>query len=184
MFADLGAPVIDTDEIAHRLTQPGQTATAKILAAFGPEIAGNEGIDRQLLARRVFADPAARRQLESILHPLILAAMEQEAGNIDAPYCVLVIPLLIEAGLQDRVDRILVIEADEAIQIGRVQARDRRDPEQIKNILRAQAGSAQRDAIADDWIVNNGGLDALRSQVAVLHARYLALAGGNAPARD
>lgn len=182
MFAALGVPVIDTDEIAHRLTQPGQPAATKILETFGPGIADDKSIDRRLLAKRVFADPDARRQLESILHPLILAAMEQEIRNVDAPYCLLVIPLLIEAGLENRVDRILVIETDETIQIRRVQARDRRDPEQIRGILHAQASPARRDAVADDRIVNNGDLAALESQVAALHARYLALARGNAPA--
>lgn len=183
MFAALGAPVIDADDIAHRLTQPNQPATAKILEVFGPDIADNNGINRQSLAQRVFASPDARRQLESILHPLILGAMEQEIRNVSTPYCLLVIPLLIEAGLEEMVDRILVIDADEAKQIQRVQARDHRDPDQIRNILHTQASPAQRDAVADDRIINNGDLAALQSQVAALHARYLALAGENAPAR-
>lgn len=183
MFAALGVPVIDADEIAHRLTQPGQPATDKILGTFGPEVADDNGIDRQVLAQRVFADPAARRALESILHPLILAAMEQEARNATAPYCLLVLPLLIEAGLRDRVDRVLVVEADENIRIQRVQARDRRDPEQIRNILHNQASPAQRDAVADDQITNNGDLHALRLQVATLHTRYLAMTNGNTPTK-
>jgi dephospho-CoA kinase len=182
MFAALDAPVIDADEIAHRLTRPGQPATAKILDIFGPDIADNHGINRQSLAQRIFASPDARRQLESILHPPILATMEQEAREVTAPYCLLVLPLLIEAGLRDRVDRVLVVEADENIRIQRVQARDRRDPEQIRSILYTQAGTAQRDAVADDRIINNGDLAALQSQVAALHARYLAIAGGSTPA--
>jgi len=179
MFAALGAPVIDADEIAHRLTRPNQPATAQILEVFGPDVAEDNGINRQTLARRIFADPDARRQLESILHPLILTAMEEEVQRVTAPYCVLVIPLLVEAGLRDRVDRVLVVEADERIRIERVQARDRRDPEQIRSILRTQASPAERDAVVDDRIINDGDLGALQKQVAALHSRYLALAGGS-----
>jgi dephospho-CoA kinase len=176
LFAEHGVPVVDADVIAHRLTSPGEPATKQILAAFGPEIASDDGIDRQRLAERVFTHPAERQRLEAILHPLIRAAMEQEIRKLGTPYCLLVIPLLVEAGLRDMVDRVLVIDIDNARQIERVRQRDQRSPEEIRAIVNAQASREQRLRSADDRITNDGGLAELKAQIAPLHDQYLALA--------
>lgn len=179
MFAELGAPVIDADDIAHRLTAPGGPAVAAILEHFGPGVAHDGGIDRRSLAHRVFAEPAERQWLEALLHPLIRAEMDRRARTAGGGYCILVIPLLIESRQRDLVDRILVVDADEQSQLARVRDRDRRSEAEIRAILAAQASRAERLAAADDVISNRDGLDALRAQVAALHRRYLELAAGS-----
>ena len=177
LFAAHGVPVIDADDIAHQLTHPGTPATTQILQAFGPDMAdANGGIDRLRLARRIFLDPGARAQLEEILHPLILAEMMSRLERLDAPYCLLVIPLLVEAGLSGMVDRVLVADVDESTQIARVTARDGRSLTEIRAILANQADRAQRLDIADDIITNTGSIDDLKAQVEELHRKYLALA--------
>jgi dephospho-CoA kinase len=177
LFSEYGIPVIDADEIVHRLTKPGTPATLDILSAFGPGFAAADGgIDRKHLARHVFSNPAERQRLEAILHPQVRAAMQQELHRLTAPYCILVIPLLIEAGLQDLVDRVLVVDAAEEIQISRVQKRDGRSEEEIRAILKAQVSRQERLGLADDCINNNGDISSLREQVKALHETYLSLA--------
>lgn len=177
LFAEHSIPVIDADSIAHQLTLPGGHATQKIIQTFGVEIsADNATIDRQRLAQRVFNNPAERAQLEAILHPLIRAEMQNAIRSLTAPYCLLVIPLLIESKQQDLVDRILVVDVDEKIQIERTKTRDGRKAEEIRAILSIQANRAQRLKQADDCISNNGDLAALKNQVQTLHRKYLALA--------
>lgn len=174
LFAAHGVPVIDADAIAHQLTVPGSPATTQILQRFGPDVAATTGgIDRQLLARRIFDDPGARAQLEEILHPLIRAEMLRRQNNIDAPYCLLVIPLLIETGQRDMVDRVLAVDVDEDSQIARVAARDGRSAAEIRAILSAQADRARRLKMADDVIDNTGDMAALKAQVDALHRKYL-----------
>jgi len=177
LFAAHGVPVIDADAIAHQLTLPGTPTAMQVLQLFGPDIAATAGgIDRQRLARRVFNDPVARAQLEEILHPLIRAEMRRHQNIIDAPYCLLVIPLLFETGQSDMVDRVLVVDVDEDSQIARVAARDGRSAAEIRAILSAQTGRAHRLKLADDVIANTGDLAALKAQVDALHRKYLALA--------
>ena len=181
LFKALGVPVIDADVIAHRLTQPGEPATQQILAAFGPEIADDEGIDRKRLAQRIFSNPPERQRLEAILHPLVRTAMQQEVRQVQAPYCLLIIPLLIEAGQRDLVDRVLVVEADDSIRIRRVQARDGRSEAEIRAIQANQASRAACRAAADDIIQNDGDLEELSKQVTALHAGYLRMAQTETP---
>lgn len=177
LFAAHNIPVIDADVIAHRLTLPGAAATQQIIEAFGADIVAPGGaLDRQRLARRVFADPAQRARLEVILHPLIRAEMQRAQSGLDAPYCLLVIPLLIEARQQDLVDRVLVVDVDERTQLARAQARDARSQAEIRAILGAQLDRTQRLKQADDCIGNSGDLAALQTQVDALHRNYLALA--------
>ena len=179
LFAAQGVPVIDADVIAHQITLPGTTATTQILQAFGPDIADKHGgIDRQRLARRIFSDRKERARLEAILHPLIRTEMLHQQDRLDAPYCLLVIPLLFEAGQQDLVDRVLVVDVDEHTQIARVVARDGRSEAEIRAILSTQADRAQRLKMADDRITNTGDLTRLKAQIEVLHRKYLALALG------
>ena len=177
LFAARNISVIDADAIARRLTLPNTPATQQIVRILGTDIVASDGgIDRRHLAKRVFANPAERARLEEILHPLIRAEMEREQETLHAPYCLLVIPLLVEAGQRDLVDRVLVVDVPENIQIARAQARDGRGETEIRAILSAQASRDQRLKMADDCITNDGDLVALNIQVESLHLKYLALA--------
>ncbi|HRD66602.1 MAG TPA: dephospho-CoA kinase [Candidatus Competibacter sp.] len=176
-FAQRGVPVIDTDLLARELVEPSQPALLDIVAEFGLDCLDEKGrLRRNMLRERVFADPNGRRRLEAILHPRIRILMRARIAELVAPYCLAVIPLLVETGMTDAVDRILVVDAPEAEQIRRVMARDGASEKQARRILAAQASRDQRLAQADDILENTGDLDALSRQVAALHERYLALA--------
>jgi len=178
-FAALDVPVIDTDVIARDLTTaPGGAALDAIRAAFGATAMQADGtLDRAALRRRVFADGAARRQLEAILHPRIRQVVDDMLATLSAPYALIVIPLLVETGgYQDVLNRVLVVDCPEDVQIARVRARSGLTQAEIKAILAAQAGRAERLAVADDIIVNTSTVEALQAEVAALHQRYLALA--------
>ena len=177
IFSRLGAPVIDADEIAHALVAAGEPALAEIAGAFGEDILDTAGaLDRDALRRRVFADSAERQRLEAILHPRIRQQIQSHINNIHAPYCIVVIPLLLETRQADLVDRILVIDIPETTQISRTAARDSLTREEILAIIDAQAARDTRLAAADDVIDNSGGLDELESRVHRLHERYLEIA--------
>lgn len=182
-FAAHGVPVIDTDVIARELTAPGGAELDAIRAVFGETVMRADGtLDRAALRRRIFADAAARRQLEAILHPRIRQVVGQTLATLTAPYALIVIPLLVEAGgYRDVLDRVLVVDCPEDVQIARVMARSGLTHDEIKAILAAQAGRAERLAVADDIIVNTVTLEALRGEVAALHQRYLALAAAPLP---
>ena len=177
-FARLGAAVVDTDEIARRLTEPGGAAMPHIRSLFGDAfVAGSGAMDRAAMRRRVFSDPAAKLALERLLHPLIRAESQRRIAEATAPYVVHVVPLLIEsADYRARVDRVLVVDAPEETQVARVGARSRLAPDEVRAIMRSQASRAARLAAADDVIDNGGGLEALHAQVEALHAKYLGLA--------
>ena len=181
LFAARGVPVLDTDQIARDVVEPGQPALAEVVAAFGPDILGPDGrLDRPLLRARIFADPDSRQRLEAILHPAIRAELARRAEAAGGPYQVWVIPLLVEGGQVDRVDRILVVDCPEAVQLARVKARDGETEDSARAILAAQASRAQRLAAADDVIVNDGEEAGLGPQVAALDARYRALVANRA----
>ncbi|HET9463171.1 MAG TPA: dephospho-CoA kinase [Thiobacillus sp.] len=182
-FAAHGVPVIDTDVIARDLTAPGGAALDAIRAVFGETVIQADGtLDRAALRRRVFADSAARRQLEAILHPRIRQRVEQTLATLTAPYALVVIPLLVETGgYRDVLSRVLVVDCPEDVQVARVMARSGLTHDEIKAILAAQAGRAERLAAADDIIVNTASPEALRGEVAALHQRYLALAAAQSP---
>lgn len=176
-FSRLGVPVIDTDLVARELVQPGEPALAEIVAAFGPGILDHSGaLDRGRLRKQVFADSRQRQKLEQILHPRIRERALQQAQRTDAPYCVLVIPLLLESGGDYRLDRILLIDAPTELQRRRAARRDGLSPREIDAVITAQASRAQRLAAADDVIVNDGRLEDLCHEVERLHHRYLELA--------
>lgn len=184
LFADRGVPVIDTDEIARRLVTPGQESYRDIVHAFGKEIvATNEELDRAELRKRVFESDAARAQLEAILHPRIRAAVQAEFALINAAYCLVVIPLLVERSwpAQD-VDRILVVDATPETQIARVQARSGLAIAQIRKIMAAQASREQRLRAAHDVILNEGSVSDLEAEVTRLDRLYRGLAVAHAPA--
>lgn len=177
LFGALGVPVVDSDEIAREIVAPGEPLLATIATRFGPEVLTADGrLNRRALRERVFADPSARAELESLTHPVIRAELERRSLAAGGPYVLLVIPLLVEKDLGGMVDRVLVVDSDESVQVRRLQARDGATREQAQAILSAQASRAARLAAADDVIVNAGDLHALRDQVAALHAGYLELA--------
>ena len=176
-FLRRGVTVIDTDQIAREVVEPGQPALAAVVAAFGVDILDAAGrLDRRRLRGLIFADPARRRALEAILHPAIRTALAAQIRAVDAPYVVIAMPLLAETGQRDSVDRVLVVECPEAIQVERLLARDGETPAGAAAILAAQATPAARRAVADDLISNDGGLEALDAAVGRLHEQYLALA--------
>jgi dephospho-CoA kinase len=174
-FARLGATVVDTDEIAHQLTGPGGPAIPDIQRIFGKQAIGATGaMDRARMREVVFADPAAKRALEGLLHPMIREQSRRQIDAAQGPYVVHVVPLLIESrDYRERVDRVLVVDCPEDIQVARVRARSGLSEAAVRAIMAAQATRAERLAAADDVIDNSGALDALRKQVAGLHRRYL-----------
>lgn len=177
LFSDLGIAVIDADESARAVVKPGSPGLAAILNRFGPTVLDGGGcLNRRALRSLIFDDPTARRDLEAILHPLIRDAMEKDAARAGGAYQIFAIPLLIEGGPSDRVDRILLVDVDEESQIRRVMARDQIEETQARAILAAQASRAARLAAADDVISNAGSVADLRHSVEKLHAQYLQLA--------
>jgi dephospho-CoA kinase len=177
-FARLGAAVVDTDVIARELTEPGGAALPHIKALFGEAFVAPSGaMDRKRMREHVFSDPAAKRALEDLLHPLIRAEGERRIAQAAAPYVVYVVPLLVESGnYRTRVERVLVVDAPEALQLARVRARSGLRDTEVRAIMASQLSRAARLAAADDVIDNGGTIEALRTQVAALHAKYLKLA--------
>jgi dephospho-CoA kinase len=180
LFHELGVPVIDADELAHALVAPGEPALADIITEFGPEyLAADGSLDRGKLRQRVFAEPASRRRLEAILHPLIRNNIKELVNSVQAPYCIVSIPLLLENGQTDLVDRILVIDIPEALQLSRTARRDGLAMDEIRPVLETQTDRSTRLAAADDVISNVGSLDELAAKVQALHQEYLSLSAGN-----
>ena len=174
-FERLGADVVDTDAIAHELTGRAGRALPEIERVFGAAlIADNGALDRTKMRNLVFADPAAKKALEALLHPMIREESQRRIAASRGPYVVHVVPLLIEsADYRSRVDRVLVIDAPEELQLERVRARSGLSEADVRAIIAAQAARAERLAAADDVIENRGTIDALRQQVAAFHRRYL-----------
>src|SRR5260370_16217972 len=176
-FAELGVPVIDADESARIVVAPGSPGLAQVVAKFGENVLTADGaLDRRSLRDLIFSDPGRRRELEAILHPLIRADMEHRASVASGPYLVMAIPLLIESGGSDRVDRVLVVDVDEELQLKRLMERDGGTRAQAKAILAAQASRATRLQVADDVLPNVGSLSELRHGVDQLHQRYVDMA--------
>jgi len=181
-FAELGVPVIDADEAARAVVAPGKPGLAKVLERFGSGLAGENGeLDRRALRDLIFKDPGSRRDLEAILHPLIRADMERSADLAVGPYVVMAIPLLVEGDSRQRVDRVLVVDVEEAVQLQRVKSRDGCTEDQARAILASQASRSARLAVADDVLLNTGTVTDLRQAVDRLHAQYLRLAEAQRP---
>jgi dephospho-CoA kinase len=181
LFVARGVTLIDTDVIAREVVEPGRPALAQVLEALGgATILGPDGrLDRPRLRERIFSDPAARRTLESILHPAIREEMERQSAALAqaSSYQILAIPLLAEGGRRDHVDRVLVVDAPDALRVQRLMARDGVGEAQALASLGAQASREARLELADDVIVNEGRIDDLAEQVHRLHEKYLRLAG-------
>ena len=177
MFAQLGVPVLDTDQIARDVVAPGMPALELLVAEFGPQIIDAQGqLDRARMREQVFADPAQRRRLEAIVHPAIREELARRSAQAGGEYQIHVIPLLVETGRPDAYDRVLVVDCPESAQIERLLARDATTREQAEKILAAQASRAQRLAAAHDVIENTGTLEDLRRFVQTLHRNYALLA--------
>jgi len=177
-FARLGATVVDTDLIAHELTAAGGKAIEPVRRRFGDAAIGAGGaMDRVWMRQRAFSDPEAKKALEAILHPMIREESRRRIGAATGAYVVHAVPLLVESGdFRQRVDRVLVIDVPEALQVARVRARSALAEDAIRAIMRTQASRAERLAAADDVLDNSGTLDALRQGVRALHEKYLQLA--------
>jgi len=173
-LASLGAAVVDTDVISREQTAAGMPALAEIGRQFGADLIRGDGtLDRARLREHVFSDPAARKRLETILHPRIRKAAWERAGSTAGSYLVMVVPLLVETGFTDGIDRVLVIDAPRKLQISRLRERDGVTRGQAMAILASQASRRKRRAMADDVILNDGSRRRLIGKVDELHARYL-----------
>ena len=176
LFSRLGVPIIDTDILARKAVEPDQPALREIADYFGPSVVSDHNIlNRKKLAEICFDDEASRKKLEEILHPRIRDLMQKEIDALHTAYAIVVIPLLVETGQNKNVDRVLVINSSTAQQVERVLNRDDRDKDQIESIIRAQASSEQRLALADDIIDNRNTPAELNKQVEDLHKKYLKL---------
>ncbi len=176
-FGALGVPILDSDQVAREVVEPGQPPLERLVERFGRGILTPDGhLDRPALREIVFSDPRARADLENLTHPAIGAALEARSAATGGPYQILVIPLLVEKNLSAHVDRVLVVDCDEELQIRRLLARDGSTRAQAQAILDAQVPRSARLKAADDVITNDADMSAVQAQVAALHARYLEFA--------
>lgn len=179
-FAARGIAIADADVVAREIVEPGQPALTAVVERFGNEILGTDGrLDRAAMRRRVFADPGEKQALEAILHPMIRARLHELCSGTPGAYAIAAIPLLAEGGGRTNypwLDRVLVVDVPAEMQRRRLQQRDGIDAALAESMIAAQATRAQRLAIADDVVVNDGTLADLESAVDELDARYRALA--------
>ncbi len=169
IFAALGAPVVDADEIARALTAPGGARLAAVRGAFGDCVSAAGVLDRAKLRRVVFSDDAKRKQLEDLLHPAVRDAIQTAVAALHTPYCIISVPLLIESGMTGLVDLTVVLDCPESAQVERVGGRSGLSPAETLAIIEKQAPRGQRLAAADIVIDNSGGEDALKQRLTVLH---------------
>ncbi len=178
IFASHGVPILDTDLSARAVVEPGQPALDEIEARFGSDVITASGeLNRAALREIIFDHPEKRRELEAILHPKIRAHINQQKDQLDAPYCIIVVPLFLESGRGYETDKLLVIDVPIEVQRERLAQRDGTTPEQIEQILNSQATRDERLSAADDVIDNTASPDALAARVAELHQQYLSQAG-------
>ena len=176
-FGALGVPILDSDQVAREVVEPGQPPLERLVERFGRGILTPDGhLDRPALRDIVFSDPKARADLENLTHPAIGAALEARSASAGGPYQILVIPLLVEKNLGAHVDRVLVVDCDEELQIRRLHARDGSNRTQAQAILDAQVSRGARLKAANDVIRNDADMSAVQAQVKALHTRYLELA--------
>jgi dephospho-CoA kinase len=178
LFSERGAGIIDTDAVAHELTEQGGDAISAIRAAFGDQFIDESGaLDRTVMRRLVFGQPEAKRKLESILHPLIRENVSAKIAQLQQPYALLVVPLLVETGAyRDQIARVLVVDCEEALQVTRTMARSLLTEAEVRAIMLQQVSRQARIGVADDVIENSGDISMLIPQVEKLHLYYLSLA--------
>ena len=178
-FIDLGVHLVDADDAARWVVEPGRPALQRIVEHFGEQVLQADGsLDRRALRQHVFADEAQRRWLESLLHPLIREEIASHLARARSPYAILVSPLLVESGQHRTTQRVLVIDVPEALQLARTMQRDQAQEQQVRAILAAQASREERLRHADDVLLNDRDPAWLRSEVERLHQFYLTLKGG------
>lgn len=176
MFESLGVPIIDMDRIARQIVEPGQPALTQIKQAFGEKIVAASGqLNRQQLSKIIFDSVEKRHQLEAILHPLIRQETARQLAELKSPYCIVVIPLLLESEQRSLVDRVLVVDVPESLQISRTMQRDGISAAQVRKILAAQVGRDSRLNAADDVIDNSAAMEDIRHRVDELDQQYRAL---------
>ena len=175
LFEALGATIVDTDQLAREVVAPGSPLLPQIAAHFGADVLAADGsLDRRALRTRVFAEPAERLWLEQLTHPAIRELTDARSAAPQGPYAIVVIPLLVETAGAKRFDRVLVVDCDPEVQLARLQARDGTTRAEAQRMLAAQATRAERLAVADDVVHNDGDVAALRDQVEKLHRQYVA----------
>lgn len=177
IFRELGAAIVDSDVIARQIVHPGSEALTEITRRFGSEVLNRDGsLDRARMRKLVFHDANKRQELEALLHPLIRQEMLRQIAALDCTYVIVAIPLLLEKGWQELLDRILVVDCSEEQQLERSGSRDGSTADTIRRIINSQIGRRERLAAADDIIDNSGSIDSLRPQIEALHKRYLEMA--------
>ncbi len=178
-FKALGVPVLDADQVSRDVVKPGSEGLTAVVAHFGPDILDSDGnLDRRRMRERVFSHQEARRELEAILHPLIRRGILEWRDQCSAPYCVLMVPMLVKMGWHDLVDRLLVVDCPVELQLERLLARDDIDPALAQSMIAAQDTREQRQQAADDLILNNGSLEELSIMTQRCHKSYLDYAQG------
>ena len=178
-FEKLGISVVDADIVARQVVEPGTACLAAIIQYFGNNIVDNEGqLNRPMLREIIFSDSDKKDWLNNLMHPAIRNEIYQQIESSNSPYCLLVAPLLLENGLDKVVNRVLVVDVEESVQLERTVARDKVSIEQVKNIIASQISREQRLARADDIIINNKSLSELEIQVTKLHHKYLNISQG------
>ena len=176
-FAKHGVPVVDADVIAAELVKPGTAALQEIIASLGPEFLDATGtLDRPKLRDKVFSDDQTRRKLNNILHPRVRQVIKARISTLKTPYCIVVIPLLVETAQEDLVDRILVTETPLKLRYQRLSERDGASTAEIDRIIATQSAADVRIAAADDILSNDKDLKHLYHQVDELHRHYQQLA--------
>jgi dephospho-CoA kinase len=181
MFVKLGVVLIDTDVLAREVAARGEPGLAAVVAEFGPAVLSPSGdLNRAALRSLVFADDAKRRKLEAILHPLIRSRTRAKLAELSVPYALVAVPLLVETSFGELVDRILVVDCPEPLQLERLMRRDAIPKPEALAMLKAQADRATRLKAAHDIIDNSGTTEATRRQVELTHRRYLDLAAQRA----
>ncbi len=177
VFQELGAGIVDTDEIAHALTGPGGAAIPGIRRQFGADyIAADGSLNRARMRRLIFGDPASKKKLEAILHPLIRRQSQAQIAATQQPYALVVVPLLLETGAyRELISRVLVVDCSEERQIARTIQRSRLTADEVRAIMAAQLPRNERLARADDVLHNDNDIASLRRQAEILHAKYLSL---------
>ena len=176
-FERLGVPVIDSDVVSRKVVQPNEPCLKKITNQFGKTILDEENkLDREKLRNIIFNDSQAKDKLENILHPAIYEEIEKQAADVDYPYCLIVIPLLIETQAMGKFDRVLVVDIPEETQLQRTVERDNKPAESIMDIIKSQTSREQRLKFADDVINNDTRVEDLDKPIQTLHDKYLKLA--------
>ena len=173
IFSELGVPVIDADDIAHSLVEPGMPAFKEITRIFGNEVIASDGfLDRKIIRDKVFANEIDRKSLESIIHPAVYEEIAVRVKNINSKYCIISIPLLLETDASKTVDRILVIDVPRELQLERAVNRDKTNKSDINAIIDSQISRKDRLSAADDIVDNKGNINDLRKRICDLHEFY------------